>query len=217
MGLFKTLIKFGKAKSDDAAEKIESENAVSFAKQDIAAMEEDLRKARLGLGTVKAKVMGLERDIKQKNDEITARTATVKELKAADKVELAKKNWSIVSGLKDEVSLLETSLTQFQANFEQQQKNVAQLEANYGEAKRSLQMMKTMDEVKKSNESLSTVDTTGSASAVARFQDRKKKMQEELDKSQAILEASADGSKDLDAETAAALGKVDRQDEFDNL
>lgn len=217
MGLFKTLINLGKAKSDEAAEKIENDNAVAFAKQDLTAMEEDLRKARLGLGTVKAKVMGLERDIKQKNDEIATRTATVKELKAAEKVELAKKNWSIVSGLKDEVSLLETSLAQFQTNFEQQQKNVAQLEANYGEAKRSLQMMKTMDEVKKSNESLSTVDTSGSASAVARFQDRKKKMQEELDKSQAILEASADGSTDIDAETAAALGKVDRQDEFDNL
>ena len=217
MGLFKTLLKLGKAKSDEAAENIENKNMVSFAKQDITNMEEDLRKARLGLGTVKAKVMGLERDIKAKNQEITERTATVKQLKEAGKVELAKKIWEVVAGLKDEVVVLEGSLTQFQTNYKQQQSNVDKLESNFGQAKRSLQMMKTMDEVKKSNESLSNIDTTGSATSLSRFQERQKKMQEELDKSTAILDASQDSSEDLDAQAAAALGTVGRQDEFDLL
>jgi len=218
MGLFKTLIGLGKVKSAEAAEKIEDTNRVGFAKQDLAGMETQLREARAGLGRVKAKLMGFERDIKEKSTEIETRTATVKQLKEANKVTLAKKNWEIVVGLKDEVEVLSASQKQFQGNYTQQKANVEKLESNLSEAKRSLKMMQTMQDVKNSNEALTTVDTSGSESCLSKFEERKKKMQEELDTSTAMLEEQNAGSaEDLDAQSAKALGTVKGQDEFDAL
>jgi len=220
MGLLKTLFNYGKVKSNEAAEKIENSdsNRIGFAKQDLADMETQLREARAGLGRIKAKLMGFEREIKEKNSEIETRTATVKQLKEANKIALAKKNWEVVVGLKDEVEVLEASRKQFQANYDQQKANVYKLESNLSEAKRSLKMMQTMNDVKKSNEALTTIDTSGSESCLSRFEARKKKMQEDLDASIAMLEEQSAGSTDdLDVQSAKALGTVKGQDEFDAL
>jgi len=218
MGLFKTLINLTKVKSAEAAEKIEDTNRVGFAKQDLSDMETQLRESRAGLGRVKAKLMGFERDIKEKNGEIENRTSTVKQLKTAGKIDLAKRNWEIVVDLKDEVGILEASKKQFQGNYDQQKANVEKLEKNLSEAKRSLKMMQTMQDVKNSNEALTSVDTSGSESALSRFERRQKKMQEELDTSTAILEEQNTGSSDdLDAQSAKALGTVKGQSEFDLL
>ena len=93
-----------------------------------------------------------------------------------------------------------------------------ELESNLNAMKRSLDRMKTMEEVKKSNETLSAVDTSGSKSALERFKERERKSQQDLDTSTALMEESADATESLDDATEKALsGGVKDSAGFDAL
>jgi phage shock protein A len=205
MGLFGTLLNLGKAKMGEAEEKIEDKNRIAFAKQDIEKAEEELRQARVGLAQTKAAVMGNQRKIKAKEEEIADRTEKAKKLKAANNMELAKKQWSIKCELDQELETLQKSLAQYEGIYKKQESNVAKMSDNLSNMKRFLDRMKTMEEVKKSNNAIAEINTDSSQSAVAKFKEREAKMQAELDASTALAEGASDPAGDLDAETAKAL------------
>ena len=216
--LFKSLFGLAKAKQSEAAEAIEDKNRVSFAKQDIEEVEKKLRESRVAVGNIKGRVMGLEREVKEKKDEAADRETKAKALKEAGKTDLAKQQWNIRCELIDEVETLKISLSQLKKTYEQQKVNVGELEGNLNAMKRSLQRMKTMDEVKKSNEAISAVDTSGSTSALEKFREREKKMQQELNTSTALMEEGKDATMSLDKATEKALtGGVKDSDGFDAL
>ena len=206
MGLFGTLLNLGKAKMGEAEEKIEDKNRIAFAKQDIEKAEEDLRKSRVGLAQTKAAMMGLSRKIKAKKEERDDRLDKAKKLKAADQEELAKKQWAVKCDLDKEIVALESSYTQYEGIYKKQESNVGTLSDNLSHMKRALDRMKTMEEVKNSNNAIAEISTDSSQSAVAKFREREAKMQAELDASTALADESKGTTGDIDAETAKALG-----------
>lgn len=205
MGLFGTLLNLGKAKMGEAEEKIEDKNRIAFAKQDIEKAEEELRQARVGLAQTKAAVMGNQRKIKAKEEEIADRTEKAKKLKAANSMELAKKQWTIKCELDQELETLQKNLAQYEEIYKKQKSNVTKMSDNLSDMKRFLDRMKTMEEVKKSNNAIAEINTDSSQSTVAKFKAREAKMQAELDASTALAEGASDPAGDLDAETAKAL------------
>lgn len=216
--LFKTLFGLANAKQAEAAEKIEDKNRVAFAKQDIEAVEKQLREARLAVGNMKGRLMGLDRQFKEKKDEAFSREEKAKALKAAEKTDLAMQQWNLRCELMEEAETLQKSRDQLQGTYEKQKANVMELESNLNAMKRSLDRMKTMEEVKKSNETLSAVDTSGSKSALERFKERERKSQQDLDTSTALMEESADATESLDDATEKALsGGVKDSAGFDAL
>ncbi len=207
MGLFGTIFKFGKAKMNEVEEKIEDGNRIAFAKQDIEEAQEDFQKARVGLANTKASIMGLQRKVSTKKEEIVSRIDKVKKLKTAGHEDLAKQQYAIKLELDNELQTLEKSLEQYQNIYKKQESNVTTLSGNLDTMKRAIDRMKTMEEVKKSNDAIATINTDSSMSAVAKFKEREAKMQAELDASDALVEQSADPTGSLDAETEKALGQ----------
>lgn len=209
MGLLGNLLKWGKVKEKEAADALEKGNEVAFAEQDLGNMEKEFKKVAENLGKIKARKLGLDRDIKEKDEEIKTRTSDAQALLDAGKEELASKHCAIVEDLQIEVATLKNAVKQTKELLTVQEKNKDQLKDAIDQARRDIKMMKTMSDVVKSNESLSVVDVGGTTSALSSFQARKKKMQERLDISKiATEEKFSSTTTSLDDETAKALGKT---------
>lgn len=208
MALFKALGGWLKAKDREAAEAIENQNLTEFAKNDLEAMQGELRKVTQNLGSIKGRTKTMEDEIKEKKTEIKDRTAKAEQLIAADKEELAAKQCAIIETMQAEVEALTDALKQQQQLYNTQVTNRDKLRESIQACESELRLMKTQEEVTKSNEALATVNVDGAQSAVSKFQERRKKMQERLNTSQALAEEQQASSNDsLDAETAAALGQ----------
>lgn len=207
MGLFKSLLGLAKAKSDEAAQKIEDENATAFAKQDLEKMKEDRSKVIANLGQIKGRLMSLKDDIKEKEKEIKDRTAKATQLLEAGKEDLAQSQCARVEGIQDEVNMLKDSLKTQEQLCSEQERNLSDLTATIQDCENQMRTIKTMEDVRKSNDSLAAVDIHGSMSAAAKFQERRKRMKEKLNASRATAEAQRMGtSSELDERTNEALG-----------
>lgn len=216
MKLFKSLVSWGKAKDTELANKLEEKHEVEFAQQDLEAMERDLAAAIKALGDIKARLMGMERDIKEKETEITDRTDKARQLKGKEMTDLALKQCAIIEDVTATVEVLRNSYTDLKAHYETQLENKNKLQSSVEEARRSIKLMKTMRDVAQSNESLTTIKVGGASSALEKFQARKKRLQERLDSSKAILDEQSSGDR-LDEETEKALGNQKGSSLFDSL
>jgi len=216
MKLFKSLVAWGKAKDTELANKLEEKHEVEFAEQDLENMEKDLSAAIKALGDIKARLMGMERDIKEKETEIADRTEKARQLKAKDMMDLAMKQCAIIEDVTATVEVLRNSYTDLKAHYETQLENKNKLQSSVEEGRRSIKLMKTMRDVAQSNESLTTIKVGGASSALEKFQARKKRLQERLDSSKAILDEQSTGDR-LDEETEKALGNQKGSSLFDSL
>lgn len=218
MGLFKSLLGLAKAKSDEAAQKIEDENATSFAKQDLEKMKSDRAKVIGNLGQIKGRIMSLKDDIKEKEKEIKNRTAKATQLLDVGKEDLAQSQCAAVERIQGEVDMLKDSLKTQEGLCAEQQRNLNDLTATIQDCESQLRSIQTMEEVRKANDSLAAVDVNGSMSAAAKFKERQQRTRDRLNASRATAEAQRMGtSSDLDAQTNAALGKSQGSDLLEKL
>ena len=81
------------------------------------------------------------------------------------------------------------------------------LESNIQQCKNDLEIMKTQKEVTDANKTLVNVDTGKSGSAVERFKERRRKLDEQLRVSAAMVE-QVKPSESLAAQADKALGKT---------
>jgi phage shock protein A len=208
MALLEAFGKWVKAKDKQAARKIEDNHIVDFAEQDLDTLRAELEKAITNCGMIKARMLTLNDDIKAKSDEITTRTDNAKALLAAGKEDLAMKQGAIVEGLEKQVATLKDAYKQQEELYNEQEANKNELQEKITQCEISLGSMKTLESVKESNESLTTVNTASGKSALASFEDRERRLKEQTNAAKAIRqEHSAGTTKSLDEQTAEALGK----------
>lgn len=215
MGLLNGLKKLFVAKSNEAEQKIEDANIISFSEQDLRTMNEELAKAKNNYGTLKATQKGISRDIELKKSERDTRKTQAKALKEQGKTDLAIQVAEKCVSINDEITALEQQLVMITGKVEQQQKNVDVLTANIDQAKRDLQFMKAQDQVIKSTESIAQVNTQGNT--LSKFNERKEKMQQKMDKADAILEAETSSNLDNKVEEALGLKNAKAQNLLDTL
>jgi phage shock protein A len=206
MGLIKSLFGLAKAKSDEAAQKIEDENAVSFAQQDIAKLKEKIAEAVRNVGRIKGTVMSVEQDITTLEKEIEDRTASAKKLLEAGKEEIAQKQCAVIERLENEVETKKSILEEQKNLLGEQEKNRLDLQNLLSDSESNLNTLKSMEDVRKSTEALSEVDTDGANSLAARIKERQERARNRFNTAKATREASKGGKESLDEETAAALG-----------
>lgn len=206
MGLIKSLFGLAKAKSDEAAQKIEDENAVSFAQQDIAKLKEKISEAVRNVGKIKGTVMSVEQDITTLEKETEDRTESAKKLLEAGKEDIAQKQCAIIERLQSEIETKKSILDEQKSLLAEQEKNRADLQNLLSDAESNLNTLKSMEDVRKSTEALSQVDTEGANSLAARIKERQERARNRFNTAKAIREVSKDGKTSLDEETAAALG-----------
>lgn len=215
MGLINAIRRLVRAKSDEAAEKIEDGNRIAFAQQDIEEMKEELIKARQNFAKMSATLMQIDRDIASRMAELTSRSAQAKALKDKGNLDLARSVAEKCMTLKDEVAALEGQKVMIEKSKEQQEQNVQELSEAVDTASRDLQFMTVQEKVTESTRALSSVDKDGVASTLQRFKDRKQKQQANLDEALAAVESER--SMNLDSRVEEALGtKSQAADDFLN-
>lgn len=218
MGILTGLKKLFIAKSNEAEQAIEDKNIISFSEQDLRVMNEELNKAKGNYGSMKATLLQIERDKASKEAELATRISQAKALNGdPSKSELAIKVATQCISIKEEIAALTQQQTMFTGKVEQQRKNVETISESISQAKRDLQFMKAQDQVTKSTEALSSVNTDGVQSTLSKFNERKQKMQHKMDTADAMLEAET--SNNLDSQIESALGgkKAQAQDFLNSL
>ena len=206
MKLIKSLFGLAKAKSEEAAQKIEDSNAVSFAQQDIAKLKEKISEAVRNVGRIKGMVMTLEQDVEKMEKEIADRTESAKQLLNAGKEEIAQKQCAVIERIQNEVDTKKSILEEQRALLSEQEKNRINLQNLLSESESNLNTLKSMEDVRKSTEALSEVDVDGANSLPARIKERQERARNRLNTAKATRDASRSSEDSLDEETAAALG-----------
>lgn len=215
--LFKTVKKSADIKADQAAQAIEDSNPIGYAEDDLKNIRADLVTAQGNVAKMKATEMQVKREIKELEDKLKARRTVGSDLKAAveggdkSKQALLMKVVEDIKSIGDELEPLKASLKQTQIHLKQQEENVEKLRKGKEEAERDLRSMKAMEQVTKSTEALATVNTANTESSLAKFKDRKTKMQMRLDEANALNEAQSGGDT-LDAEIEKAMGNSANDD-----
>jgi len=185
------------AKDSEASENIEKGHEIQFAKQDLENMKKDMS----FMAKLKREKSDMEAEKNQhENDALS--------LLKAGKEELAERHAGKIELLESSISRLESSIKQQEELMKTQQAQRKKLAASVSEAENSIKMMESMDAVARSTEKISVVKVPGASSALSRFKERQMRIQERLDKAQAIQEAVEDTPEaSLEKETATALGR----------
>ena len=204
MGLFNAIFRWGKAKSNEAEKKIESENNIPFAELDVEDMKKNRDVAKDNYATMKATLKQVERDLAAKKDELASRKDSAKKLKDANQLDVARKVADLCLSIMDEIVSLEQQKTMVENQCSMQEKNVQELTEDAIHAERDLKFMQAQELVTKSTESLSSIDKDGVAAAKNRMIERKQRMQLRQDKALAKIEVSTNSN--LDSQIEKALG-----------
>jgi phage shock protein A len=210
MALLKTLGGWFRAKDRQTADKIEQTNIVEFAKNDLEDMDKDYRTVQENIGHVKARIAQLNDDIKEIGDQITSNTAKAELLLTktgnTDAEALAQQMCSAVESLEQKLDMNKQALVQQEKLLEQQKTTKATLEQHIQECKNELDLMKTQKEVTDANKTLVHVSSDSSGSSVEKFKERRRKLQEELRVSTAMVEETQDHATSLEEKADKLLG-----------
>lgn len=207
--LFGNIVKLGSAKMQDAADTIDKEHSVDFAKQDIEKMEEDLLKANDNIGEIKGQIAVGEDKIKMIKAKIKKHDEDAKKLKElGDKksMDLAIQHCDQAELLESQLVPLEEALKQQKQLLEEQTSSRNELKHNVDMAKAQLVTLKAMEDAASANEKMASISISSGKSALAKFKEREEAMKARLVKSRAIKEESSSDSS-LDAATEKALGE----------
>jgi len=207
--LFKSAKKAVDIKADEAAQAIEDQNPIGHAQDDLKAIENDLRTTEQNYAKLKATKLQFKRDIDGINDQLAVRKPQYSKAKAAveagdDSVaDRMRKLGDRIVSLTEELEPLEVSMKDISNKMVIQEKNKEKLRKGKEEAERDLRSMKAMEQVTKSTEALNTVNTGDTTSSLAKFKERKRKMQMTLDEATVLSETLNEGDDldDLDSES----------------
>lgn len=191
MAFFKALKGFLRVSDRKAADSLENTDPVEFAKNDMEDMQSDLRTAQENLGHIKARMGQLTDDMKEIQEQIDNNTAKAKALLAKgtpDAEELARKLCTAVEGLEQKQEVNKQAMVQQEALLKQFESTKDTLEEHIQECQSDLEIMKTQKEVTDANKTLVNVDAGKSGSAVERFKERRRKLDEKLRVSTAMVE-----------------------------
>jgi phage shock protein A len=210
MALLGALKGFFRVTDRKAAESLENSDPVEFAKNDMEDMKHDMQTVMENLGHIKARMSQLTDDMKDLQDQINndtnkAQALIAKHTDATDK--LAEQLCKEVEGFQAKLDVLKGAMTQQEGLLTQFEDSKAALEDHMRECQNDLEIMKTQQAVTDANKSLVNVDTGKSGSAVQRFKERRRKLDEQLRVSSEMVK-QAEPSKSLAQQADEALGKT---------
>jgi phage shock protein A len=227
MGLFNAAKGFFRAKDRQAGEAIEASDPLGFAQNDLDDIEKNVASTRENIGHIKGRISVITDEITDLTEQITNNTNKAEQLiakvdalegqKKTDAETLAQQMCAQVETLEKKKAVQDQAL-QSQKNLLTQQEGVLkELEAAYEECKNDMELMKTQQEVTDANNSLQKIDVNSAQSAVAKFEERRKKMKERLATSTAMAEQTTQHSQTLEQKADALLGNSKGSALFEKL
>lgn len=134
-----------------------------------------------------------------------------------DAESLAQQLCSAVESLEQKLDINKQALAQQEKLLTQQQTTKDSLEKHIQECSNELELMKTQKEVTDANKTLVHVSADSSGSSVEKFKERRRKLQEELRASSAMVEETQDHATSLSEKADKLLGTDKGSALFDKL
>lgn len=208
MGLLKTIKRFLFAKSTQASEYLEDSNITAFAQLEVTQLKKDHAQAIMNVAKVEGRIGMLEQDIKELELEVKNRTLDVKTLLSKKKDNLAQRVCARIETCQQEMVTLKDAHTQQKELAKELEDGRDELAIAVDEVDNQLRIMKTMSNVIETNESLGSINTNNSKSAINAFKDQRKRLQEKLLVTRSVTAQTTSLEKDINT----VVGKVPGQD-----
>lgn len=203
MNMFKNMSKTVDAHAQKVADKLEDDNAVEFANQDIVKMKKDRDTVLGNIGKVKGEIAVLKDKIKDTQTRIKKHQDDAIALGESDE-ELAIKHITAYETLERQLEPLKISLQTQENLLTEQVSTKNDLQSALDQSEAELGTLKAMTDAAHANEKLASVSSDSGTSALASFKSKQEKAKKRLIASQEIKAGSS--GDDLEKKTREALG-----------
>jgi len=208
-GVFSRLFNMGKAGVNEAMDAMEKGREYELAKVDLDELRKDEARALEAEGTVRGAILTLQRELEQATGEaqkFEQQAMSLLEGDPEDSQGLAQRNAARAEELEGNATALQAQIGEQKKLLEEAVSRREEIQAAVKTAENDLKLMNSMASVRKSTEK-AVRGLPGRSNAMERLQERKKKMQQEMDVTRAMSEVQKEVSGDaLQKQTEAALG-----------
>lgn len=214
--LFKNIGKAASAKAQNAADKIDAEHSVDFAKQEIQQMKDDLGAVIGNIGSIKGEYAVLQDKIKGLKADVKKHEEDAKDLSESGNDKLALAHCEAIEKIEPQLEALNMAAKQQKDLLDDQIGSKDELKNAIDQAEAQLITLKAMEDVTSANEKITKIGPASTSSAMQRFAERQEEAKKRLTRSQAIKDESK-GDTSLEDETKKALGKSAAADRLAKL
>jgi len=208
-GVFSRLFNMGKAGVNETMDAMEKGHEYELAKVDLDELRKDEARTLEAEGTVRGAILTLQREQEQASGEarkFEQQAMSLLESDPEDPQGLAQRNAARAEELEGNASALQVQIGEQKKLLEEAVSRREEIQAAVKTAENDLKLMNSMASVRKSTEK-AVRGLPGRSNAMERLQERKKKMQQEMDVTRAMSEVQKEVSGDaLQKQTEAALG-----------
>ena len=210
--MFSRLFRLGRATANDAVKAMEKGREVSLTDDDLEDLKKQRNQVRQSLAEIKANLVEVERERAQKREAVEALERDIEALLQANAEEsLIHANAAHAEKLEGEIAELGSRI-ETQREFEREVfEKLEQLEGAIRTTENDLAMLRSMVETRKASDKArkGLAGIGGGKDALTRIQERKGKVQHELEKARQLQKIGKESETDTLAEkTAAALGQT---------
>jgi phage shock protein A len=191
------------AAAQNEADKIASENAVDFGKQDIAKLKSDVESVKSNIGSIKGEIAVLKDKKDSYEAQIKKHDADALALETVNPT-LSQQHLEAGEGLERQVESLKIAIDVQEKLLAEQMNTRRDLESSLQQVETDLVTLKAMTDAAAANEKLAQISSGSGTSALATFKQRQEEAKKRLIKSQTMKESTA--SESLEEQTRKALG-----------
>ena len=208
-GVFSRLFNMGKAGVNETMDAMEKGHEYELAKVDLDELRKDEARTLEAEGTVRGAILTLQREQEHASGEAQKFEQQAMSLLGSDPEDsqgLAQRNAARAEELEGNAAALQVQIGEQKKLLEEAVSRREEIQAAVKTAENDLKLMNSMASVRKSTEK-AVRGLPGRSNAMERLQERKKKMQQEMDVTRAMSEVQKEVSGDaLQKQTEAALG-----------
>jgi phage shock protein A len=219
--MFSRLFRLGRATANDAVKVMEQGREVSLTEGDLEDLKKQRNQVRQSLAEIKANLVELERERAQKRETLGALERDIEALLGASSDDnLLQANAARAEQLDMESTELGNRI-ETQREFEREvYEKLEQLTQAIRTTENDLSMLRSMVETRKATEKArkGVAGVGGGKDALTRIQERKSKVQHELERARQLQKIDKEDKQDTLAEqTAAALGRTAGSKKLDDI
>lgn len=208
-GVFSRLFNLGKSGVNEAMDAMEKGREYELAKVDLDELRTDEARALEAEGTIRGAILTLQRELEgmtTESQKFEGQAMSLLERDPEDAQGLAQRNAARAEELEGNAAALRAQIEEQKKLLEEAVSRREEIQGAVKTAENDLKLMNSMASVRKSTEK-AVRGLPKRSNAMARLQERKKKMQQELDVTRAMSQVQKEVSGDaLQKKTEAALG-----------
>ncbi len=218
MGFLSRVLRLGKAQGEAVITNLEAGKEVELTDVDIKEAEADEHRVMGSLGEVKATIAGIKRRTTELETQQAQYEGRAVALAQKDERELAERNAQEAQHAAEQIAVQQGMLATQDEMERTLRTRLSEIQDRIRQAKNDRQLIASMDSVVKATNTARSTLAHGESTALQRIQDRRNRLQHQMDSASAATDLERESSGDsLEEATEAALGNSGGSAALDSL